>query len=214
MTTLAEQVESEQEEYERGDEDEDEGAEDEDEGAEEAEEGEQEQLEAIGPGELAKAEKAIQGQRKRLAGILGESYVAHDCPLCAALGFVPELPPLGTQFLATEEEGGLVLLAKPPEEALPLVQARDKAMCDWCEGYGQVTSGARNEYAAVVPCTKCAGNGWVMVAVAGPLATPAYELPVVAAPEPVNAAAQLGQDAWGRPPGHQHWGVPPAQIPG
>lgn len=221
MTTLAEQVEGEQEEYDREREDEDAVHEDEDTTTDEDEEGEAEEAEAqpealaaIGPDEIRKAERAIEAERKKLAGILGDAYVAHDCPLCSALGFLPELPPVGTQLLVNEGEAGIEFLAMPPQATPDYVAAKDKGPCDWCNAEGFVTTGSRNPNAAVMPCSKCQGNGWVMVAVEAPPPAPS---PVVTM-QPPNGnpvyVPTIGPDAWGRPEGHVHWGVPPANIQG
>lgn len=221
MTTMAEQVEGEQSEYEREREEESEDAEldseeeseDEEAEAEEAE-AQPEALAAIGPDEIRKAERAIEAERRKLAGILGDAYVAHDCPLCSALGFLPELPPVGTTLLVNEGEAGVEFLAMPPQATPDYIAAKDKGPCDWCNAEGLVTTGSRNPNAAVMPCSKCNGNGWVMIAVPEPApAAPTY----VPAPTPNGAPVYqqtLGPDAWGRPEGHAHWGVPPANIPG
>lgn len=214
MTTTAEQVEQEQEEYEReraGDAQRD--AEEEESAARE-EAAEAEPLEPIGPDELRKAENAISAQRKKLAGILGESYVAHDCPMCSSLGFVPELPPPGTEFaLVPDEDGAPVLMAKPPL-AEELQQAPDKGPCPECAALGSVKTGSKNPNAQVAPCSKCSGNGWVTIAREATQYAPPPPLDGLGAVPPPAPPPGVGIDAWGRPAGHQHWGVPPAQIPG
>lgn len=169
-------------------------------------------LPALGETELGKAERAITAQRKKLAGILGDGYVAHDCPLCAALGFLSELPPEGTTLLAVADGNSVAFVAQTPEPEPAYEQAPDKRACDWCGAYGFVLTGSRNEHARVAPCSKCNGNGWVSVPVAdGPPAQPAVPGDVVAAPGPPDGTG-IGPDAWGRPAGHQHWGVPPSSI--
>lgn len=171
------------------------------------------QLEPIGPDEIQKAERAVTAQRKKLAGILGEGYVAHDCPLCAALGFLPDVPPPGTRLEVTADESGNVGLAMlPPETEPDYVEARDKAACDWCDALGFVLTGSRNPNARLMPCSKCSGNGWVMVPVSveAPAATASTLLPVDVGP--AAPPASLGVDTWGRQPGHPHWGVPPSSI--
>lgn len=221
MTTMAEQVESEQSEHdaEREAEDAEHDGDDETENkneeaeAEEAE-AEPEALATIGPDEIRKAERAIDAERKKLAGILGDAYVAHDCPLCSALGFLPELPPEGTTLLVSEGEAGIEFLAMPPQAQPEYVDAKDKGPCDWCNAEGLVRTGSRNPNAAVMPCSKCSGNGWVMIVVN----EPAPALPPPPPPVAPNGApmyvAPIGPDAWGRPEGHTHWGVPPANIQG
>lgn len=173
---------------------------------------EPEPLSGIGPEEIGKAERAITAQRRKLAGILGASYVAHDCPLCSALGFLPELPPPDALFAVVQTPDGAELLVKPAEPEPTFIEAPDKAACDWCDAQGFVLTGSKNPNAAVAPCTKCAGNGWVTVPVPEP--APAATAPpgMPGAPVVSMPTEALGIDAWGRPPGHQHWGVPPASV--
>lgn len=179
--------------------------------AEEPEEGaEPEALAQIGEAEIRRAEKAREAQQRKLAGILGEEYVAHECLFCSGLGFTPEPPPLGTVLTVVQGEEGLAFEAQPPQTSAPLLQAPDKAMCPECDGWGEVFSGSKAAHGAITPCSKCSGNGWVQV--------PRVET----APAPIPPGIPGGAppslegvpDAWGRPYGHQHWGVPPAQIPG
>jgi len=189
---------------------EEEGPEDEPEAEEEAEEEEPQALAAIGPDEIRKAERARDGQRKRLAGILGEEYVAHECIFCSGLGFTPEPPPAGTVLTVVQSEDGLAFEAQAPPSEIPLLQAPDKTMCPECDGWGEVFSGSKAPHGAITPCSKCSGNGWVMIARDEPAGQPVtYVSPGVTTP-----VLQGVEDAWGRPPGHQHWGVPPAMIPG
>jgi hypothetical protein len=221
MTTLEEQIAEaeapepdEEEEAVEAEEDEPEEPEEPEREAESAEPPEQPALTAIGPDEIRKAENAISAQRKKLGGILGDDYVAHDCLVCSGLGFVPELPPAGVMFVAVESEDGMTLLAQEPEPQRNLVEAKDKTGCDWCAGEGFVLSGSKNPNAAVVPCSKCSGNGWVMVPVEQ--SSPPVAAAVTTGETPASPANTegLGHDAWGRPAGHQHWGVPPAMIQG
>jgi hypothetical protein len=221
MSALEEMVAEEQESFEAEEEAEAEAfeSEDEDAAAAESEDGDESpdaepELRAIGPQEIQKAERAIATQRKKLAGILGDEYVAHDCLLCGALGFVPELPPPGTTFTTVQDEAGIALVAAPPEPERQLVRAKDKAPCDWCDAEGFVDTGSKNPNTKFMPCTKCAGNGWVIVAVDEPV-TPAFgAVPTVQMPDAQAGTENVGADAWGRPAGHQHWGVPPAMIQG
>ena len=170
------------------------------------------QLAGLTPEAVAKAERAITAQRRKLAGILGGAYVAHDCPLCSALGFLPELPPADVSFAVVQTPEGAELLVKPPEPEPEFVAAKDKTACDWCDALGFVLTGSRNPNSAVAPCTKCSGNGWVIQPVAEPQTVAVPVAATTAAQSPPNATEALGIDAWGRPPGHQHWGVPPASV--
>lgn len=164
--------------------------------------------------DLKKANRAVEQQRSRLAGILGEAAVAHECLLCGGVGHLPELPPLGTAMTLVEDEGVLGFVFEAPPDQREYPKALDKAPCDWCEAEGMVDTGSKNPHARIVPCTKCNGNGWVTVPVPE---TPAQLSTLVAAPPPPAGppAGLDGQvDTWGRPWGHVHFGVPPAAIQG
>ena len=221
MATLQEMVEEEatraeaEPEDEDSDEDEDKDS-DEGEEAKEAEEAEAEPeaLAVIGEAEIRKAERARDAQRKRLAGILGEGYVSHECLFCSGLGFTPEPPPVGTSFVIIQGEDGLAFEVSAPATEIPLLQAPDKAMCDECDGWGEVLSGSKASHGMVTPCSKCMGNGWVMVPREATVTLYPAGGSTNAAPGPIAVALGGGEDAWGRPPGHQHWGVPPAMIAG
>lgn len=167
----------------------------------------------IGPDELRKAENAIKAQRKKLAGIMGEAMVAHDCPLCASLGFLPELPPPGTRLeLVADENGEPAFALQAPANEPPYIPAKDKAACDWCDGWGFVLSGAKADHSRVTPCSRCAGNGWITVAADMPPGAPVDGAPAAAGATVPPGSTVMGPDAWGRPAGHQHWGVPPSSI--
>lgn len=214
MTTLAEMVEEEAAAAEAEEEAASAEPEDDEPEAEPEDEPEPEALAPIGPEEIRKAERAREGQRKRLAAILGDDYVAHECIFCSGLGFNPEPPPPGASFLVVETEDGLAFQVEPPPPEIPLLQAPDKAMCPECDGWGEVLSGSKAAHGMVTPCSKCAGNGWVITPRDEPYVAGA---PPVTAPPPaayIPPSVQAGEDGWGRPPGHQHWGVPPAMIPG
>jgi hypothetical protein len=173
---------------------------------------EAEPVEAIGPDEIRRAEKASEAQRRKLAAILGEAFVAHDCPLCAALGFLPELPAPGArfEFVTDGENAGFAIL--PPETPPELKHAPDKGICDECDGWGEVITGARNPNTAIWQCSKCNGNGYVTVI----REQPAYQLPPVTTSPggliPAPADVGLPPDAWGRPAGHPHYGLLPSQV--
>ena len=221
MTTLTEMVEqeaarAENEEPESEPEEEAaaESGESEPEDEPEPEEEQPEALAAIGEAEIRKAEKAIEGQRKKLAAIFGEEAVAHDCLLCSGLGFMPELPPLGTRFTFVQGEDGPALNFDAPEPEPEYRQATDKETCSECGGFGQTLTGAKKPAQVLWQCGACNGSGFIqtgaIVVSTAPTAPPA---PYEPAPIP-QVDVGLAPDQWGRPAGHQHWGVPPALIAG
>lgn len=215
MATLTEMVEEEAARAEAEEsEEEEESEEPELEPEPEPEPEEPEAFAAIGEKEIKQAQRAIGAQRKKLAGIFGEAAVAHDCPLCAAMGFLPELPPPGTTFSIEPSEGGYEFVAQAPRQEPPYVQAPDKEACPWCDAYGFVLSGSKFEHARVTSCFKCSGNGWVTKPVEGqPPTVSDFTIAAVTTPSS-PAGPELPDDAWGRPYGHKHWGVHPKDIPG
>ncbi len=187
--------------------------------AEEAEQAETEEAETenenvIGEAEIRKAEKAIADQRARLGKIVGDDMVAHECLLCTGIGFLPELPPPGATLEVVATDDGLKLDIRAPGVPVELKDARDKGACDWCDGYGQVRTHSKNPNAAVASCSKCNGHGWVTVAADVP--TNVYVPPV--AGQAGNSAngqqMEVPNDAWDRPYGHPHYGMPPSMIGG
>jgi hypothetical protein len=173
-----------------------------------------EPLAAIGEEAIKKAERARDAQRKRLAGILGDDYVAHECMFCSGLGYTPEPPPVGARLTVIQTDDGLAFEAEPPPSEIPLRQAPDKGRCGECDGYGEILTGSRAPHGMVAPCSKCNGNGWLtVIRPEPPTANVTMTHAAIGQPTPGMIAAGT-PDAWGRPAGHQHWGVPPAQIPG
>lgn len=214
MTTMAEQVEAEQEEFEAEGEGEPEPEPDPEPAPDEPEAPPEPEAIAIGPEEIAKAERARDAYRKKIGGILGDEAVEHECILCAGLGYLPALPPPGVMFTVVDTEEGPALHAEESPAPVPFKQASDKETCAECDGYGQTKTGAKAPGQEYWQCGKCGGSGWTMKqGEVQPQAPPSYFPEMPAAPAPV-LAIDGPPDAWGRPPGHQHWGVPPASIVG
>lgn len=169
---------------------------------------------AIGPEQIAKAEKAVAAQKKKLAGILGDDYVAHDCLVCAGLGFVPELPEVGTTFTLTEQAGEVVLTVAGPSDLSGYREAKDKDTCPWCDGLGQVRTGSQADAFKLAACTKCSGAGWVVVPVQEEQTAQASWTDEMQAVGNGQHDVNFPPDQWGRAWGHKHYGVAPALITG
>lgn len=167
---------------------------------------------SVGEAEIRKAEKAIEAQRRKLAGILGDGAVAHECLFCTGLGFVPELPPLGALAQVVDEGGPALAWSAPGQPPADLLQAADKATCDACNGYGEQVTGSRNPHALTAPCGKCNGNGWMGVIPP----SQGYTIPPVTTGPggipPAPSAPLIPPDAWDRPQGHPHYGIPPSMV--
>lgn len=176
----------------------------------------EEQPAAVGltPEQIAKAERARGQYRTKLAGILGDEAVAHECVLCAGLGYLGDLPPEGTEFVFHYTAEGPELGFKPPEARPEYQQASDKETCPECAGYGVTLTGAKPPAQVEWQCGKCGGAGWVTkTPTAGANVQPLYLSPSEAPPQ-ADAGSGMAPDAWGRPWGHAHYGVPPAAIQG
>lgn len=143
-------------------------------------------------------ERANKNYRSALEKVEGLEFSAFaECATCNGMGFVPP------NFVA------------PPE----LVAAPDKALCHGCNGYGVQTTPSLNEQHQLEQCVVCNGNGWKLQAIPEPQPQPAY-MPNV---PPITTAAQgpgdanglampATTDAWQRPVGHPHFGIPPASL--
>lgn len=84
--------------------------------------------------------------------------------------------------------------------------------CETCDGWGKVYTGSRVGDQEALNCPDCNGQGHSggkgnVTAFPLPAAAPA-EAPVV----PPEEQVRIGNDAWGRPPGHPHYGKLPAQV--
>lgn len=161
---------------------------------------------------IRKAERAISDQKARLEKILGKTAVAHDCPICEGLGYLAQAPPIGAALVFVETDDGIGYEITAPGVPPELLDARDKVACDWCKGFGQVRSGSKNPNAAIVGCTKCAGNGWVTVA--ADVQQNHYVPPPAgqAANGSQGQSMEVPDDAWARPYGHPHYGMPPSMV--
>lgn len=174
--------------------------------------GEQEAEASISQEAIRKAERAIEAQRRKLAGIIGDAAVAQECPLCTAVGFLPELPPVGAMLTVVQDGDGIALDFSAPGDLSQFPQAPDKGPCPECAATGQVQTGSKNPHAMIAPCSKCSGNGWVMIA----RPTPGMTIPPpTTGPGGVvvpDGAASVPADAWDRPFGHPHYGLPPSMV--
>lgn len=145
-------------------------------------------------------EKAHTTYEKALAKIDGLAFDQMvECDRCGSMGYHPP------QVLVLPEP-------KP---------APDRETCPDCDGLGQVLSGAKNELHYLEQCNRCNGNGWVSKARDAQYTPPPNGAPgalamTPGAPDPYGtpSPSTMPLDAWQRPFGHPHYGVPPAAISG
>lgn len=161
---------------------------------------------------IRKANRAIEDQRARLAKILGDAAVAHDCILCGALGYTPEPPTVGMTFEVVDTGDGIALDFRAPRDVSRYKMALDKQMCDECDGEGLTQTGAKREGKELDQCGGCSGNGWKLKAREQPQTFYVPPLTTTTGNGAPATPAPLPPDAWDRPPGHEHYGIPPAAI--
>lgn len=130
------------------------------------------------------------------------------CPLCDGHGllYTPQTPEEGAQMRAT-------ILAMVGETTAEELKPHPRFhRCDTCGGEGKVYTGSKVPGQDALPCPDCNGQGHS----GGQSQTAPTPLPVaaVAAPSqpPPSEQERIGNDAWGRPPGHPHYGLLPAQV--
>lgn len=126
-------------------------------------------MEAIG----RKLDAEAQRHAKRVHEITGESFGdLVPCPLCVTPGYVLVQAPPAVD--PEQRAAVMIALGEPPLPALK--HASYAVMCDECDGFGLVETGARNEHNATLPCQACEGKGWKAPQSAQP---PAWQPPTI-----------------------------------
>lgn len=168
---------------------------------------------ALAPDVKDRAERAIAAQRRKLAGILGDAAVAHECFVCTALGFLPGLPEPGTRLVVIPDGEGVTFDVEEAPPEIPLKEDTTKVECEVCDGYGELLAPTKVPTARVVFCTTCNGQGWVVAQVAQFAPNVAGTLGTAPAGQENVAKVTMPDDAWGRPFGHEFYGRAPETIP-
>lgn len=145
--------------------------------------------------QVEKANTAYRNALGRIDGLAFDAFA--ECGNCNGMGFVPpDFTP-------------------PP----PLLDAPDKALCDGCNGYGVQLTPSLDEHHRLEQCVSCQGNGWKIRPIPEPqLAFQSTAQGAGFSTGGVTIAAANGpqaappRDAWERPLGHPHFGIPPAQL--
>lgn len=84
--------------------------------------------------------------------------------------------------------------------------------CPRCNGWGVLMTGSRADGKITRICARCEGGGWV-ANVDDELAARRVDEPAETTPPALPAPPTTGlPDAWGRPAGHPHWGITPAEV--
>jgi hypothetical protein len=141
-----------------------------------------------------------------IADKLGMPYQV--CPLDAFPGLA--IPRQAHEVTSDVEAAVLALIGKTPTPDYKTSEGY--AVCDVCDGWGEVLTGAKKEISRTATCPNpnCGGKGYVTrpIVVAPPNGSATYPgADVQHIPLPQGIA-----DAWGRPAGHPHWGRDPREI--
>jgi hypothetical protein len=133
---------------------------------------------------------------------------AQACPLCTFPGLA--IPRQEHEVTSDVEAAVLAMIGK--SAPVEFRSSEGYRVCGVCDGWGEVLTGARKEISRTATCPNpnCGGKGYVTVpiVIAPPNGQPAY-------PGADLAHTPLPQgipDAWGRPAGHVHWGIDPANV--
>ena len=151
------------------------------------------------------AERHAREVSKRAGPFLPE---LHPCPLCFTPGFTVTVP--AGAFDPERRQAVMVAMGEPPEP--PYRTAKDAVTCDDCDGWGLVLTGSKSANFVTKPCTRCTGSGWINPPVQlapPPVIPPTFPGPVLAG---VPYDPSLPTDQWGRPSGHPHYGIRPADV--
>jgi hypothetical protein len=143
---------------------------------------------------------------KRLREIYGDLWGERDtCPLCLQEGFV--IPAEPGQFDPEQRDAVLSVMGEGgPTEA---ATHQSKVRCEQCDGWGQLYTGSRNEAYKYDACLFCNGSGTVDKSVLASAQAQPLEPSAVYFPPPAPDPASVNRDQWGRPMGHERYGVDP-----
>jgi hypothetical protein len=159
--------------------------------------------------EFKRLESAAQTYLKKAMPITEKlGMPVQACPLCTFPGLA--IPRSANEVTSDVESAVLAMIGKGA--APEYKTAPDYERCPQCDGWGDVLTGAQKEISRTAPCNLCGGKGFrnvvVPVHVAQPNGTPPYPgatLPFTPLPGGIP-------DQWGRPAGHVHWGIDPANV--
>ena len=158
---------------------------------------------------FGRLEKAAAAYARALEKIDGVNELGFEpCPCCAVPGLVLPYQPMQLQEQARRDRVDAYFGTVRGElEPLP-----NDAECPVCKGWGKLKTASRIPEQATQPCAKCNATGHVLVPHVEPLPVLTPQQPA-AAPQPVYTFnANAPADEWGRPAGHPHYGIHPANV--
>lgn len=154
-------------------------------------------------------EKQADRHTKRVREIMGDDFaMLVPSPVDWTPGFIFNVPGM----LPDDEQVAAFDAILGRGAHADLREAEDAEGCDKCNALGEVLTGSRKPGQETKPCSACTGTGWKVkaapLAPVAPMPTPQTYNP----PQPTGTGHTFGADQWGRPVGHLHYGIPPAQV--
>jgi hypothetical protein len=163
--------------------------------------------EALGK-KLDQADKTQARAVERIAAEYDQDTV--PCPVCERVDIAPRLV---AKIAGVPPEGWQQIMALGGTEPEPEHEmAEGVKMCDRCNGYGELDYPTRNPHMSRQNCPACAGNGYVPETQEQQTVVPIQPLPSFPTAQVSGAAVGVGNDQWGRPPGHPHYNLDPASV--
>lgn len=158
---------------------------------------------------MAQLDKESARHAKRVAEIMGDDFaLLVPSPVDWTPGFLFNVPEMLPQ--AEQVDALLSLLGRT--DPRDLRAAPDAEVCETCNGWGVGLTGSKAQGQETKPCKDCQGNGWrTKVQPLAPVVTYDYGQNTGTAGPPPNTPFQAA-DRWGRPSGHPHYGLEPAQV--
>jgi len=163
--------------------------------------------------EIDEVQDKLKAEAKRhsnaVAKIMGEDFgFLVPNPTDWTPGFIFNVPEMHPAPEALHE---LHALLRAPEQ-IELRPATDAEACPDCNALGEVLTGSKKPGQETKPCPGCGGTGWKPKLAVAPTQTQVYDFTgnggtQGGAPNQIQVA-----DRFGRPFGHPHYGLDPAQV--
>lgn len=155
-----------------------------------------------------KAEKSEHTRHENaLKKIVGDHWAMFtECPLCQIDGYA--LPYEPGELGPEQRQAILAIMGEGPGQGLK--PHPDLEMCAYCDGWGRLLTGSKNEGALTEICPKCSNQGYVMKNAAPEQnGNQLYTPPPPPYVPPFDPSA-VNHDKWGRDPGNLRYGQDPA----
>jgi hypothetical protein len=159
--------------------------------------------------EFKRLESAAQTYLKKAMPITEKlGMPVQACPLCTFPGLA--IPRSANEVTSDVEAAVLGMIGKTPTPKLKRSPQYER--CQECDGWGEVDTDAQKEISKAATCLSCGGKGFKQVIAAVPPLAPNGVPPYPGATLPFTPLPGGIPDQWGRPAGHVHWGIDPANV--